>query len=151
MFLYDWLKPNADQIMLYISQMTKTIDFLRENNIIHLETHRGNILSDGNNFYLTDFGLVLDMEFELTKQEKNFYKKNDCYDYVTIISNIKTPLLSQLFAKKEYFNKKFFGEKIIENEFYGKLYENLDEICECLKYDKTYVELLKKYCLSYFL
>ena len=146
--LYEWLKPDYEQVTSYITQMTKTIDFLKKNNIIHFDAHAGNIVSDGKTFYLTDFGLVLDIEYNLTKEEQDFFKRNDYYDYATIISNIGDPLINRIGKEKEYFNKKYFSnsaDKILEEEFYKIVYNNLDEICKYLKYDEAYVQLLKKY------
>lgn len=74
-----------------------------------------------------------------------YYQINDYYDYATVISNITNPLIEQLFKKKEYFNKKYFGEKFTEKEYYDKLHNNLDEICEYIGFDIKYVALLKKY------
>ena len=69
--LHDWLNPDVKQIESYISQMTKTIDYLNNHNIIHFDANSRNVLSDGEKIYLTDFGLVLDLSFNLTKQEKD--------------------------------------------------------------------------------
>ena len=146
--LYDHLKSDAEQVTSYITQMRKTIDFLKKNNIIHFDAHVGNIVSDGTIFCLTDFGLVLDMDFNLTKQEQDFFKRNDHYDYSMVMSNIGSPLISQIGKEKEYFDKKYFGDaadKISEEEFYEIVHDNLDEICKYLKYDEAYVQLLKKY------
>lgn len=145
--LYDLLKPDVKQVNSYIAQMTKTIDFLKKNNIIHFDAHQGNIVSDGKTFYLTDFGLVLDIEFNLTDLERDFFKRNDYYDYATILSNIGEPLTNQIGKEKEYFDKKYFRNdgKISEEEFYKIVYNNLDEVCTYLKFDESYVHLLKKY------
>jgi len=145
--LYDWLIKDINMVPEYINQMLNVVKFLRKHNIIHFDAHVGNILSDGKKFYLTDFGLVLDMEFHLSNEEKEFFKKNDYLDYTMIFDNIAYPLLEQLNKNKDYFDKKYaFDTKpYFEEGFYDKIYKNLDEIGAYLKYDNTYIQILKKY------
>ena len=45
--LYDWIGKNTDRTELYIKQMMKTTKFLKEHNVIHLDAHDGNIVTDG--------------------------------------------------------------------------------------------------------
>lgn len=145
--LYEWLKPDAKQITYYISQIIKIVDFLKKNNIIHFDAHAANIVSDGEKIYLTDFGLVLDMNFNLTKEEERFFKNNNYYDYAMILSNIIRPLLGQIAKEKEYFNKKYHFDAILysQMDYFEKIYDNLDEIGAYLKYDNEYIQILKKY------
>ena len=45
--------------------LCQTVTFLRQHGIVHFDAHFGNVLTDGDEFYLADFGLVLDGTFEL--------------------------------------------------------------------------------------
>jgi len=144
--LYKWLKPNIIQATSYLFQITKIINFLKKHNIIHFDAHDGNIVSDGNNIYLTDFGLVLDMDFNLSNQEKIFFRKNNDYDYSMAINNMYSPLFDQMQKRKKYIDNKYkFDEKMNESDFREITCNNLDEIGAYFKFDEMYVRLLKKY------
>jgi serine/threonine protein kinase len=104
---YDWhmlAKSDIGQINTYIFQILNTINFLKKNNIIHFDAHGGNILSDGTNFYLTDFGLMLDMEYNLTDNEIKFFKNNTHYHYPMIMDNISEYLFKEINKNR---NKKY--------------------------------------------
>jgi serine/threonine protein kinase len=142
--LYDWFKSNTDKTESYIKQVIKTTDFLKKHNVIHLDAHDGNIVTDGETFYLTDFGLVLDLEFELKQEEKDFYKKNDYYQYATVLDNILVPLFPP--EQEKYLSEKYnLNNDTDEETFIDTIYKNLDEICEHLNYKTEYCDLLKKY------
>lgn len=144
--LYNWLTYDIDKINMYITQMKLIVSFLQNNNIIHFDGGIHNIVTDGKTIYLTDFGLVLDMDFKLNKQEKTFFKVNSMYDLAFMYDHIKFPLLKEMYLNKDYYNKKYGFDKISgEKEYYDILWNNLDEICKHLKYDKKYIKLIKKY------
>ena len=86
--LEDWLKENLDQLEQPLNDLRKTIDFLRKKEIIHFDAHFGNVLTDGDQIYLTDFGLTLDKSFTLTQEEKSFFEQNVFYDYGEVLRNI---------------------------------------------------------------
>ena len=44
------------------------------------------VVADGRRPYLTDWGLVLDADFELTEQERAFYDAHRLYDYAELIA-----------------------------------------------------------------
>jgi serine/threonine protein kinase len=66
-----------------------TLDFLRTKGIIHFDPHFRNILTDGDRIYLTDFGLVLDRSFALTKDEEAFFEQNLFYGYGEVLRNLR--------------------------------------------------------------
>lgn len=82
---YDRLCKDTDRINPVIRDMKKTIDFLRENGIIHFDVHLGNILTDGKIAYLTDFGLVLDRSFSMNQKEQAFFRRHRDYDYAELL------------------------------------------------------------------
>ncbi|MBD2500930.1 BUD32 family EKC/KEOPS complex subunit [Anabaena azotica] len=65
--------------------MRRTIGFLKRKGIIHFDAHFHNVLTDGELIYLSDFGLVLDKSFALTKDEELFFEQNIFYDYGEIL------------------------------------------------------------------
>jgi serine/threonine protein kinase len=94
-----WLNKNTNKVNSFVEQITKTIDFLIKKEIIHFDIHNGNILTDGDNFYLTDFGLTLDRNFDLSKKEQDFFDKNSHYDYAEFFGALGAKFYSKYESK----------------------------------------------------
>ncbi|MGB3295859.1 MAG: hypothetical protein WBB01_22985, partial [Phormidesmis sp.] len=86
--LSAWLPKNPDKFQKPLNDLLKTMAFLRTKGIIHLDAHFQNVLTDGEQSYLTDFGLVLDRSFDLVKDEEVFFEQNTFYDYGEILLNL---------------------------------------------------------------
>jgi hypothetical protein len=54
--------------------------------MVHFDCHHWNVVTDGDNCYLTDFGLAMDKEFELSSPEQKFLARNTFYDRGTFVS-----------------------------------------------------------------
>jgi hypothetical protein len=87
--LETWLHENPNTLEQSLNEIRTTLDFLRTKGIIHFDAHFRNILTDGERIYLTDFGLVLDKNFALTKQEEAFFEQNIFYDYGEVLRNLR--------------------------------------------------------------
>lgn len=85
--LETWLRENPNKLQKPLDELRTTIDFLRMKGIIHFDAHFQNVLSDDEQIYLTDFGLVLDKSFTLTSSEESFFEQHTYYDYGAILSN----------------------------------------------------------------
>lgn len=85
--LETWLQENPNKFQKPLDDLRATIDFLRMKRIIHFDAHFQNVLTDGEQIYLTDFGLVLDKSFALTSSEESFFEQNIFYDYGAILGN----------------------------------------------------------------
>lgn len=79
--LHPWLLENIVRLPDALDKIGATIDFLHQKEILHLDAHYWNVLTDGEQIYLTDFGLVLDKSFDLSAKEIAFYEANTNYDY----------------------------------------------------------------------
>jgi serine/threonine protein kinase len=86
--LRTWLKEHPEQFIKPLADLCRTIDFLSKQKIIHFDAHFDNVLTDGDQAYLTDFGLVLDRSFSLTKEEKDFFAQHIFYDYGLVLLNL---------------------------------------------------------------
>ena len=86
--LEAWLQENPNQLEKTLNDLWKTIAFLRTKEIIHFDAHFRNILTDGEQVYLTDFGLALDKSFALTEDENVFFEQNSLYDYGEVLRNL---------------------------------------------------------------
>lgn len=87
-----WLSENTSKVDALVAEMRDTITFLRTRGILHLDVHFHNIVTDGKRFYLTDFGLALDKNFDLTSAEQAFYARNTEYDYGELLSSLGSHL-----------------------------------------------------------
>ncbi|NJL87356.1 MAG: hypothetical protein HC886_17465 [Leptolyngbyaceae cyanobacterium SM1_1_3] len=86
--LSSWLQENPGKFQQPLNDLCKTMAFLRAKEVIHLDAHFQNVLTDGDQIYLTDFGLVLNRSFALTKDEETFFEQNVFYDYGEILLNL---------------------------------------------------------------
>ena len=101
--LGTWIQKHPDYTKTFYDQANKIIDFLHKNNISHNDAHSYNFLvDDPGTLYLTDFGLVLDKDFDLNKDELDFLKYNKKLDYYYIIDCIFSI----------YFNKSYNDDKV---------------------------------------
>lgn len=76
-----WLGANQHATQQVLRDLQETITFLRRHGIVHFDAHFGNVVTDGNRAYLTDFGLVLDDAFQLTDDDRAFLRRHNRYDY----------------------------------------------------------------------
>ena len=60
-------------------QVTEALRFLNTKSIIHFDYW--NVIFDGENCYGTDFGLVLNRSFQLSRDERAFFDRNTHYDF----------------------------------------------------------------------
>lgn len=86
--LETWLQENPNQLEKTLNGLWRAIAFLRTKRIIHFDAHFRNILTDGEQIYLTDFGLALDKSFVLTEEETIFFEQNSLYDYGEVLRNL---------------------------------------------------------------
>jgi serine/threonine protein kinase len=86
----SWLLENQSRVDDVVEQLVKTISFLGAHGIVHFDAHFGNVVTDGDTVYLTDFGLTLDAAFDLSEQERSFLARHAHYDLALVIANIGT-------------------------------------------------------------
>jgi hypothetical protein len=61
-------------------QFSEVVAFLRDRGLLHMDAHLGNLRTDGERIYLTDFGLVTSPRFDLTPAERDFARRNASHD-----------------------------------------------------------------------
>lgn len=145
--LYKWLNDDGERIKLYLKEITAVIKFLNDNNIIHFDSHGGNILTDGEHIYLSDFGLVLDKEFNLSKKENEFFELNKYYDYGLAYKQVVDVLFVAVYDEKniKYFENKYNFNKDTPAVIREKIiFDNFDEICDYLQFNKKYCKIAWK-------
>ncbi|MET7693110.1 protein kinase family protein [Streptomyces sp. NPDC005483] len=60
--------------------------FLRKQQLVHFDAHFRNILTDGHQLYLADYGLALSSRFQLAPQERDFFDRHHHYDRAYALS-----------------------------------------------------------------
>jgi len=90
--LYDWLGENLDRADAFVEGIGRTVDFLNGKGVLHFDAHAANTLTDGETFFLTDFGLALDTAFELTAREQAFFDRHGLYDHGESLVSLTVPL-----------------------------------------------------------
>lgn len=150
--LATWLQENLCQLQKCLDELYKTITFLRTKGIIHFDAHFYNILTDGQQTYLTDFGLVLDKSFSLTKDEESFFQQNQFYDYGEILRNLGHLIrlsydscseIDQRTVREKYDIK----EHLKPYEIGAILLDNIEHLYadKVMKLDKFYITSIIKY------
>ncbi len=150
--LETWLRENPNKLQKTLNDLYRTIAFLRRKGIIHFDAHFRNVLIDGERIYLTDFGLVLDKSFTLTKEEESFFKQNTCYDYGEVLRNLGHLLRSAYDSclendKRRIMEKYGIKEGLQNHELGPILLDNIEQIHAdgVMKLDEFYVASIVKY------
>jgi serine/threonine protein kinase len=150
--LATWLQSNQGKCQQPLADLFKTVDFLRTQRVIHFDAHFNNVLTDGDRAYLTDFGLVLDRSFSLTKKEENFFDQHIFYDYGVFLSSLGA-VVSSLYSLCSEENRLKINEKysitkdLKPHEIRSILLNNIELLHtdEIIKLDDVYVLAIIKY------
>jgi hypothetical protein len=90
--LHAWLheqlrSDDADSACALVEHGLEAVtDFLQKQQLTHFDAHFRNILTDGQQLYLADFGLALSDRFELAPPEGDFYDSHRRYDRAYALS-----------------------------------------------------------------
>jgi hypothetical protein len=150
--LATWLQDNRGKCQQPLADLFRTVDFLKTQGVIHFDAHFNNILTDGDRAYLTDFGLVLDRSFSLTKAEEGFFDQHVFYDYGVILSSLGgtisslyglCPETDRLKIKEKY----SIAEELKPHEVRSILLNNIEQLHtdKMIKLDDTYVSAIIEY------
>jgi hypothetical protein len=84
--LHDWLGTqlatgDAEAACALVEQgLEATTAFLGTQGLLHFDAHFQNVLTDGRQLYLADYGLALSSRFRLSRQERDFFARHRHYD-----------------------------------------------------------------------
>jgi len=150
--LETWLRENPNKLQKSLDDLRTTIDFLRTKGIIHFDAHFQNVLTDGDRTYLTDFGLVLDRSFALTKDEESFFEQNTFYDCGEVLRNLGHLIRPSYNScsdndKRRIMEKYGIKEDLKPYEQRAILLDNIEQIHAdgVMKLDEFYVASIVKY------
>lgn len=138
-----------NKVTQLIDEMLKIITFLKMKGIIHMDIHFDNIITDGKKMFLTDFGLTLDRNFDLSKKEKVFFNNNTYYDLGEFLYSISVNLFS-IYKKNNILQRlmiRGINEEMKPFERYIFFLKNIKEISgdKILHLDKDYLNIIIKY------
>ncbi len=148
-YLYSEEVSGRRNVEMIEREIRSTAAFLESKGMIHFDGHNGNILTDGEQIYFSDFGLATSREFELSNEEREFLEKNHGYDLalgldaISRESHAKTPEVLAL-AKRykpvrermHQFQKELRGDPTKLTEFPA---EEMRESCQETR-EKSFVE-----------
>lgn len=94
-------------------QLSQIVTFLRGKELLHMDGHFGNMRTDGERIYLTDFGLATSPRFDLSAAEREFVRRNATHDagyaamrlvnwLVTTVCGVPMPTSGGPVARNEY-------------------------------------------------
>lgn len=145
---YRFLKKNLNKVKPLNDKAIKGFNFLNKKGITHFDAHFGNVLTNGTDVYITDFGLALDKDFNLTEKELEFLKDHKKYDQMELIGCSST-FLESLYQDLNQ-NKKSQLKQAIgltsDLDYYqrlDRLIKNLDTLNAFMKLDTSYLNYLK--------
>jgi hypothetical protein len=94
-------------------QFSQIVTFLRGRELLHMDGHVGNMRTDGERIYLTDFGLATSPHFDLSAAERDFAERHATHDagyaamrlvnwLVTDVCGVQMPTSGGPVARNEY-------------------------------------------------
>ncbi|MBE9157778.1 hypothetical protein IQ265_13225 [Nodosilinea sp. LEGE 06152] len=150
--LGEWLPNNPHRLQDNLCDLHTTIDFLRSKGIIHFDAHFFNVVTDGEQAYLTDFGLALDQSFALTRHEEFFFEQHSLYDHGEILRNLGWLMRSAYNAcpesdKLRIAQKYHIKPALKSHEITATMFENIQKIQADgdIDLDDFYVKSVVKY------
>lgn len=110
----DWLRADpAGKAATVERQLSEIVTLLRDRELLHMDGHFGNMRTDTERIYLTDFGLGTSPKFDLSPAERDFAEQHTTHDaayaamrlvnwLVTDVCGVPTPPTGGPVARNEY-------------------------------------------------
>ncbi|HEX3407392.1 MAG TPA: hypothetical protein VHS81_09160, partial [Caulobacteraceae bacterium] len=67
-------------ILRFHDEWRRAAAFMNERGMLHFDLHRANLLTDGAQIYVSDYGLALCADFDLAPAEREFFEAHRLYD-----------------------------------------------------------------------
>lgn len=87
----DQMRRAADPVAVVRrieGQLRELLGFTRRHGLLHLDAHFDNVLTDGHQLYLGDYGLSISRGFELGREEVTFFEEHQDFDLCTAINSL---------------------------------------------------------------
>jgi len=93
----------ADAAVTFVEKQLKATNrHINMQGLMHFDAHFENILTDGEQLYLSDFGSALSSEFDLSTAETEFFKRHQSYDQACAAVNMLHCIITSLFGKDKW-------------------------------------------------
>ena len=99
--LHHWLSGHIGESERVERQLIEAVEFMNGQGLLHFDAHFGNVLTDGEQVYLADFGLALSDRFDLTDEERAFAKLNAGHDRAYITTQLVSWLVTEIAGTTE--------------------------------------------------
>jgi hypothetical protein len=102
--LHDWFDTKvrtgeADRTCARVDEWLSDLTaFLHDRRLLHFDVHFQNVLTDGDDFYLADYGLAFTPRFRLARQERAFFDRHRDYDLVYSRAHLVNWLVTALYG-----------------------------------------------------
>ena len=116
MSLHEYFSSDNSQIKKLLQHADQALQFMNHRGLLHLDAHLANLLTDGQQVYISDFGLALDRDFILAADEQEFLQKHQGYDRAELMSSLNHLLLMALDGQSEAEKQQMYQILNIDNE-----------------------------------
>ena len=102
--LHDWLGTelrtgDPDRVCTRVDEWLRSLTaFLHEHRLLHFDAHFQNVLTDGEQFRLADYGLALSPRFRLARTEHDFFERHRTYDRAYTRTHLVNWLVTDLYG-----------------------------------------------------
>jgi hypothetical protein len=84
------------------ARLDALLAFVHARGVLHMDAHFENILSDGDQIYLADYGLAMSRSFELSPAEEAFFATHETFDRCTAINSVVHALVTHYDARPDW-------------------------------------------------
>ena len=95
-------KSIDEAVAMIQRNLFKTVAFMNSKGMLHFDTHFRNILTDGEHFYVSDFGLATSTEFDLSSEERQFFQVHKNFDRCLSATSLVDWIIFNLFGEDRF-------------------------------------------------
>ncbi|SFW85124.1 hypothetical protein [Amycolatopsis australiensis] len=117
----QWLGERPDSIDLAHRDLRRITEFLAAQGIQHFDAHFANILTDGEQLYLTDFGLAAFPGFALSDAEAEFLARHAAHDRAYVLTRLVNGIARHHIDAPAH-RARYAGLADVVNDFYRALH-----------------------------
>jgi hypothetical protein len=148
--LHHWLLQHPSAAEDSILALRDAISFLRRQGVVHFDPHFFNVLTDGEQTYLTDFGLASSRSFDLSAGEQRFLSDHEYYDYGEVlwsIGRVLVDMYQQLSDQRKRAAMESCGitGEIAPHALQDELVRNFEQIAAAMGLDQRFIAVVLKY------
>jgi serine/threonine protein kinase len=121
----------AESACLFVEeQLLRAVPAMNQKGLVHFDTHARNILTDGEQLYLSDFGLAASTQFDLTKAELAFLEANRSHDACHAVTVLVNMIVSEMLAPRDAAQRNEFIRRLATGDLVPDLPAKLAALIE---------------------